>query len=49
MNRLVGTENENDVTNDFGDTEIASNGGADITVHGISQNEKTEMKKKRKF
>ena len=33
-----GTENENDVTNDLESTEIASNGGADITVHGISEN-----------
>ena len=32
--------NENDVTNDLGKTEIASNGGADIAVAGISENEK---------
>ena len=37
-----GTENQNDVTNDLGSTEIASNGGADITVPGISEKEKTE-------
>ena len=39
----TGTENENDVTNDLESTETASNGGADITVPGISENEK--MKK----
>ena len=36
------TENENDVTNELENTEIASNGGADITVPGISENEKNE-------
>ena len=36
------TEDENDVTNDLESTEIASNGGADITVPRISENEKTE-------
>ena len=39
-----GTEKENDVTNDLDNTEIASNGGADITVPGISENEKTGEK-----
>ena len=34
------TEDENDVTNDLESTEIASKGGADITVPGISENEK---------
>ena len=37
-----GTENQNDVTNDLEGTEIASNGGADITVPGISENERNE-------
>ena len=37
------TENENDVTNDLESTEFASNGGADITVPGISG--KKEMRK----
>ena len=37
-----GTENQNDVTNDLESTEFASNGGADITVPGISENEKSE-------
>ena len=37
-----GTENENDVTNDLESTEIASSGGADITVPGISENERHE-------
>ena len=37
-----GTEKQNDVTNDLESTETASNGGADITVPGISENEKTE-------
>ena len=37
-----GTENENDVFNDLESTEIASNGGADIIVLGISENEKSE-------
>ena len=36
-----GTENENDVTNDLESPEVVSNGGADITVPGISDNEKT--------
>ena len=35
-----GTQNQNDVTNDLENTEMASNGGADITVPGISENEK---------
>ena len=35
-----GTEIQNDVTNNLESTEIASNGGADITVPGISENEK---------
>ena len=35
-----GTESKNDVTNDLDNTEIATNGGADITVPGISENEK---------
>ena len=35
-----GTENENDVTNDLERKEFASNGGGDITVPGISENEK---------
>ena len=33
-----GTQNENDVTNDLQDAENVSNRGADITVHGISEN-----------
>ena len=37
-----GTEYENDVNNDLQSTEIASNGGANITVLGISENEKSE-------
>ena len=37
-----GTENENDVTDDLESREIASNGGADITVPGIPNNEKSE-------
>ena len=37
-----GTQNEKDVTNDLENTEIASNGGADITVPGILENEKNE-------
>ena len=37
-----GTENQNDVTNDLESTEMASNTGADITVPGISESEKTE-------
>ena len=36
------TVNENDVTNDLESTEIASFGGADITVPRISENEKNE-------
>ena len=39
-----GTETQNDVTNDLESTDIASNGGADITVPGISENEKSEEK-----
>ena len=39
-----GTEIQNDVTNDLESTEIASNRGADITVPGISENEKSEEK-----
>ena len=38
----AGTENENDVTNDLETTEIASKGGVDITVPGISENGKNE-------
>ena len=38
----IGTENENDVTNDLENTEITSNGGADFTVPGISENGKNE-------
>ena len=38
----MGTENENDVTNDLESTEIASNGGADFTVPGITENGKNE-------
>ena len=38
----MGTENENDVTNNLESTEFASNGGADITVPGISENERNE-------
>ena len=37
-----GTENQNDVTNDLENAEIASKGGADITVPGISENENSE-------
>ena len=37
-----GTENQNDVTNDLERWEIASNGGADITVPGISENERNK-------
>ena len=37
-----GTENENDVTNDLENEEIASKGGVDITVPGISENERNE-------
>ena len=37
-----GTQNQNDVTNDLENTEMASNGGADITVPGISENERNE-------
>ena len=37
-----GTENENDVTNDLENDEIASKGGVDITVPGISVNERNE-------
>ena len=33
-----GTQNENDVTNELENREIASNGGADFTVPGISEN-----------
>ena len=36
------TEDENDVTNDLESTEIASIRGADITVPGISENERNE-------
>ena len=35
-------QNENDVTHDLESTEIASNGGADLTVPGISETSKTE-------
>ena len=35
-------EDENDATNDLESTEIASNRGADITVPGISENERNE-------
>ena len=38
----AGTEIENDVTNDLETTEIASKGGVDITVPGISENGKSE-------
>ena len=38
----AGTENENDVTNDLETAEIASKGGVDITVPGISENGKNE-------
>ena len=38
----TGTGNENDVTSHLESTEIASNGGADITVPGRSENEKRE-------
>ena len=37
-----GTENQNDVTNDLENAEIASKGGVDITVPGISENGKDE-------
>ena len=37
-----GTENENDVTNDLESEKIASKGGVDITVPGISENERNE-------
>ena len=37
-----GTENENDVTNDLENEKIASKGGVDITVPGISENERNE-------
>ena len=37
-----GTENENDVTNDLENEEIASKGGVDITVPGISENGRNE-------
>ena len=37
-----GTENQNDVTNDLENAEIASKGGVDITVPGISENERNE-------
>ena len=37
-----GTENENDVTNDLESAKIASKGGVDITVPGISENERNE-------
>ena len=37
-----GTENQNDVTNDLENAEIASKGGVDITVPGISKNERNE-------
>ena len=33
------TENENNVTNELDDAEIVPNGGADITVPGISESE----------
>ena len=36
------TQNENDVTNDLENTEIASKGGVDIAVPGISENGKNE-------
>ena len=35
-------ENEDDVTNDLENSEIASNEGADITVPGISEKEESE-------
>ena len=37
-----GTANQNDVTNDLENAEIASKGGVDITVPGISENGKNE-------
>ena len=37
-----GTQNRNDVTNDLENTVMASNGGADITVLGMSENERNE-------
>ena len=37
-----GSKNENDVTNDLENEEIASKGGVDITVPGISENERNE-------
>ena len=37
-----GTGNQNDVTNDLENAEIASKGGVDITVPGISENGKDE-------
>ena len=37
-----GTANENDVTNDLENEEIASKGGVDITVPGISEKERNE-------
>ena len=37
-----GTENQNDVTNDLENAEIASERGVDITVPGISENGKDE-------
>ena len=40
-----GTQDENDVTNVLQNTEIASNGGADITVPGISKNETSSPKR----
>ena len=39
-----GTENQNDVTNDLENAEIASERGVDITVPGISENGKDEEK-----
>ena len=36
------TENENDVTNDSENEKISSKGGVDITVPGISENERNE-------
>ena len=38
----MGTDNEDDVTNDLESVEFASNGGADFTVPGISENERNE-------
>ena len=37
-----GAQNQNDVTKDLENTEMASNGGADFTVPGISENERNE-------